>query len=340
MSRQQFDPYLLRVQNGETLTAAESAEAFAAMMSGTIPDDALADFLTAQCRRGPTIPEIVGAAQAMRANMLTIDAPTGTIDLCGTGGDGQSTLNVSTAVSFVVAACGVPVAKHGNRSLSSQTGAADVLEALGVNVSLQPRTAEVCLEQTGICFLFAPTYHPAMRHVASVRKKLGVRTIFNLLGPLCNPAGVRNQLMGVYAPEWLTALAQVLADLGTERAWVVHGSDGLDELTTTGTTDVMILQDGKTVARQVVPDDAGVARSDIDQLRGGDAQSNAAAMRTVLHGERGAYRDIVLLNAAAGLLIAGRVEDLGAAAEMAADAIDSRRALGVLKRLIEFTQTA
>jgi anthranilate phosphoribosyltransferase len=340
MSGKQFEPYLGRVREGGTLTAEESADAFGAIMSGAVAEDALADFLTAQSRRGPTIPEIIGAARAMRANMLTIGAPPATIDLCGTGGDGHGTLNISTAVSFVVAACGVPVAKHGNRNLSSRTGAADVLEALGVNVSLQPRMAAACLEQTGICFLFAPTYHPAMRYVAPVRKRLGIRTIFNLLGPLCNPAAVRRQLMGVYAREWLEPLARVLADLGTERAWVVHGSDGLDELTTTGVTEVAILQQGEILAREVIPEEIGAARSDLDRLRGGDAQLNAAAMRSLLHGGRGAYRDIVLLNAAAALVVGGKADDLKDAAEIAADAIDSRRASDVLERLIEFSNAA
>jgi anthranilate phosphoribosyltransferase len=334
MSGTQFKRYLTRVQEGGTLTAEESADAFTAIMSGAVAEDALSAFLTAQSRRGPTIPEIVGAAHVMRANMLTIDAPPGAMDLCGTGGDGHGTLNISTAVSLVVAACGVPIAKHGNRNLSSRTGAADVLEALGVNVSLHPRTAAACLEQTGICFLFAPTYHPAMRHVAPVRKSLGTRTIFNLLGPLCNPAGVRRQLMGVYAREWLEPLAHVLADLGTERAWVVHGSDGLDELTTTGTTEVAMLQDGEVSARQVVSDEIGVARSNLCQLRGGDA------MRSLLDGGRGPYRDIVLLNAAAALVVAEKADDLGEASDMAANAIDSRRALDVLEQMIEFSKAA
>jgi anthranilate phosphoribosyltransferase len=340
MSGKQFEPYLGRVREGGTLTAEESADAFGAIMSGAVAEDALADFLTVQSRRGPTIPEIVGAAQVMRANMLTIDVPPATIDLCGTGGDARGTLNISTAVSFVVAACGVPVAKHGNRNLSSRTGAADVLEALGVNVSLPPRTAAACLEQAGICFLFAPAYHPAMRHVAPVRKRLGIRTIFNLLGPLCNPAGVQRQLMGVYAGEWLEPLARVLADLGTERAWIVHGSDGLDELTTTGMTEVAILQEREIVVRQVIPEEIGAARSDLDQLRGGDAQFNAAAMRSLLNGGRGAYRDIVLLNAAAALVVAEKADELGEASDMAADAIDSRRALNVLERMIEFSTAA
>jgi len=341
MSRSPFDSHLARVRAGKTLTAEESAEAFAAIMSGIVAEEALADFLTAQSRRRPTVAEIVGAARTMRANMLTIDAPSDAIDLCGTGGDGHGTLNVSTAVSFVVAACGVSVAKHGNRSLSSRTGAADVLEALGVNVSVGPDAAAACLTQTGICFLFAPAYHPAMRHVASVRKRLGIRTIFNLLGPLCNPARVRRQLMGVYAREWLEPLAQVLSDLGSERAWVVHGSDGLDELTTTGTTHVVELREANSTLQDIVPKDIGLSQSDLTELRGGDAQYNSIAIRRLLNGEnQEAYRDIVVLNAAAGLVIAGKAEKLIVAAELAGDAIDSGRALRVLEHLKEVSHSA
>jgi anthranilate phosphoribosyltransferase len=336
-----FDSHLARVQAGESLTADESADAFAAIMQGAVAEEALEDFLAMQSRRGPTVPEIVGAARTMRANMLTIEAPPEAIDLCGTGGDGHGTLNISTAVSFVVAACGVPVAKHGNRSLSSRTGAADVLQALGVKVSIGPNAAAACLEHTGICFLFAPTYHPAMRHVAPVRKRLGIRTIFNLLGPLCNPARVRRQLMGVYAREWLEPLAQVLSDLGSERAWVVHGSDGLDELTTTGTTHVVAIHDTTRTVREVAPNDIGVPQSELSQLRGGDAEHNCAAIRRLLTGaDKGAYRDIVVLNAAAGLVVAGKAEKLAAAAELAVDAIDSGKALRVLERLKEISNSA
>lgn len=336
MTRRAFELYLARVREGASLTADESADAFAAIMAGTVPDAALAEFLSVQSARGPTVPEIAGAAHSMRAKMLSLEAPADAIDLCGTGGDGHCTLNVSTAVSFVVAACGVPVAKHGNRNLSSRTGAADVLEALGVNVSLQSDAAAAALRQTGICFLFAPNYHPAMRRVAAVRKKLGIRTIFNLLGPLCNPARVRLQLLGVYAQQWLEPLAQVLGDLGSDGAWVVHGSDGLDELTTTGPTAVAIMLGNKTTRAEVTPEDAGLRRSGLDRIRGGDAQHNANAIRDLLmRKDAGSYRDIVLLNAAAGLIIAGRAAELRDAAEMAADAIDSGKALGKLDALIE-----
>jgi anthranilate phosphoribosyltransferase len=228
MSAEEFSHYLKRVVGGETLDENTSSRAFTAIMSGTVAKEDLAAFLSAQSRRGPTIAEIVGAARVMRANMKSIEAPPGAIDLCGTGGDGHGTLNISTAVSFAVAGCGVPVAKHGNRNMSSRTGAADVLEALGVKIELDPDAATFCLQETGLCFLFAQTYHPAMRHVAEVRRQLGIRTIFNLLGPLSNPARVRRQLLGVYAKDRLIPLAQVIGELGAEKAWVVHGQDGLD----------------------------------------------------------------------------------------------------------------
>lgn len=339
MSCSAFDSYLSRVRAGDSLSADESANAFSVIMSGSVAEDALAEFLLTQAHRRPTIPEIAGAARAMRANMLTVDAPADAIDLCGTGGDGHGTLNISTAVSFVVAACAVPVAKHGNRNLSSRTGAADVLEALGVNVSLQPDAAAACLKETGLCFLFAPAYHPAMRHVAPVRKRLGVRTIFNLLGPLCNPAGVRRQLLGVYASEWLEPLAHVLGDLGSEHAWVVHGSDGLDELTTTGATNVAVLRHDAISRREIAPDEIGLPRSTLKELHGGDAEHNAAAIRELLSGEdRGAFRNVVLLNSAAAFVIAGKAGHISEGAQLAADAIDNGKALGVLKNLVEASQ--
>ncbi len=228
-----FSPLLKRIGGGQSLDTAESARAFDAIMSGEIPEPRIAAFLTALAVRKPTVDEIVGAASAMRAKMRMIKAPEGAIDLCGTGGDGHGTLNVSTAVSFVMAACGVAVAKHGNRNMSSNTGAADVLEALGVKIDVTPEIAERCLNEAGLCFLFAQTYHPAMKHVAGVRKALGFRTIFNLLGPLSNPAGVTRQLMGVFSEEWIDPVAEALRRLGTQKAWIVHGGDGLDELTTT-----------------------------------------------------------------------------------------------------------
>jgi len=303
-------------------------------MSGRVGEDDIADFLLAIAKRNPTIPEITGAARAMRAAMRTIEAPVGAIDLCGTGGDGHGTLNISTAVSFVVAACGVSVAKHGNRNMSSRTGAADVLEALGVKIDLEPQAAQACLREAGLCFLFAPTYHTAMKYVAGARRKLGIRTIFNLLGPLCNPAGVKRQLLGVYALEWIEPIAHVLAKLGTERAWVVHGSDGLDEMTTTGITQVAVLEHGKVTRREVEPEEIGVARASLADLKGGAAEENASALRALLGGARSAYRDVVLLNAAAALIVAGKAGDLKSGAALAAEAIDSGGAKEVLAKLV------
>jgi anthranilate phosphoribosyltransferase len=331
MTDEDFAPLLKRVAEGEPLDAEASARAFSAIMSGAISDIRMAAFLTALAVRKPTVGEIVGAARAMRANMRTIEANPYAIDLCGTGGDGQHTLNISTANSFVVAACGVPVAKHGNRNMSSKSGAADVLEALGVKIDLHPQDASRCLREAGLCFLFAQTYHPAMMHAAPVRRELGFRTIFNLLGPLSNPARVRRQLIGVYAPEWIAPLAQALAQLGSEQAWVVHGG-GMDELTTTGTTSVAIFEKGNMTLREIAPEDAGLPRAELSDLRGGTAAENAVALTRLLNGEPGPYRDVVLLNAAAALIVAGKVETLKAGAAMAADAIDTGAAKRTLAR--------
>jgi anthranilate phosphoribosyltransferase len=334
MSGEDFPPLLKRIVAGDPLDAEESARAFGAIMTGSVSQEDIAAFLTAQSERGPTVGEITGAARAMRASMLTIEAPPGAIDLCGTGGDGHGTLNISTAVSFVVAACGVPVAKHGNRNMSSKTGAADVLEALGVKIDLGPHAAEKCLQQAGVCFLFAQTYHPAMKHVAAVRRQLGIRTIFNLLGPLSSPARVKRQLLGVYAKEWLEPVAEVLKALGTEKAWVVHGRDGLDEMTTTEVTHLAILDGGNVSTRGAIPEDAGLTRATLAALKGGAAEQNADAILRLLAGEHGAYRDIVLFNSAAALNVAGKARDLREGVAMAQDAIDSGSAQSTLEVLI------
>ncbi len=324
-----------RAIGGASLDAQESAQAFDAIMSGQVAQADLAAFLSAQAARGPTVPEIVGATRAMRAHMKTIQAPEGAIDLCGTGGDGHDTLNISTAVSFVVAGAGVPVAKHGNRGATSRSGAADVLAALGVKIELTSLEAEDCLREAGLCFLFAQAYHPAMRHVAEVRRQLKTRTIFNLLGPICNPAGVRRQLLGVYARQWLRPLADVLAALGAEKAWVVHGSDGLDELTTTGETHVQILEDGEIAARTMTPADADLPVATLVQLKGADARHNADAILRLLAGETGPFRNIVLLNAAAALIVAGKARDLRAGAAMAAESVDKGHARAALDKLVK-----
>jgi anthranilate phosphoribosyltransferase len=333
MMDEDFTLLLNRVAEGEPLDAEASARAFSAIMSGAVSDIRIASFLTALAVRKPTVGEIVGAARVMRANMRTIEANPYAIDLCGTGGDGQHTLNISTANSFVVAACGVPVAKHGNRNMSSKCGAADVIEALGVRIDLDPQSASRCLREVGLCFLFAQTYHPAMKYAAPVRRELGFRTIFNLLGPLSNPARVRRQLVGVFAPEWVGPLAQALAQLGSETAWVVHGG-GMDELTTTGTTSVALLENGRVTLREISPEDAGLPRAELSDLRGGSVDENAAALTRLLDGERGPYRDVVLLNAAAALMVGGKAETLKSGAAIAAEAIDTGAAKRTLARLV------
>ena len=331
-AQDEFGAFLKRAAAGERLAAAESASAFAAMMGGGVSEMRMAAFLTALSVRGPSVAEIAGAARAMRAAMTHVEAPRNAIDVCGTGGDGAGTLNVSTATAFVVAACGVPVAKHGNRAMSSRTGAADVLETLGVPINLNAEAARKSLVHPGFAFLFAPSYHPAMKNVAPVRRDLGFRTVFNLLGPICNPAGVKRQLIGIYAREWLEPVAQVLADLGTEKAWIVHGSDGLDEMSTTGPTRVAMLDDGRVTVRDIVPEDAGIPRTTLAALKGGTAEDNARAIRELLGGAKGAFRDIVLLNAAAALVVAGGASDLKDGVARAAEAIDTGRAAGALEQ--------
>jgi anthranilate phosphoribosyltransferase len=335
---QEFASFLKRIAAAEPLDADESARAFGAIMSGQVSEARIAAFLTALAVREATVDEIIGAARAMRAAMRTIKAPEGAIDLCGTGGDGHATLNVSTAASFVVAACGVPVAKHGNRNMSSRSGAADVLEALGVRIDLAPEAAEECLADVGLCFLFAPTYHPAMKHVANVRKQLGFRTIFNLLGPICNPANVKRQLIGVFAKNWAEPFARVLQELRTEKAWVVHGADGLDEMTTTDTTDIVLLAGQEISSLHVRPEEFQLPRASLADIRGGTPRENADAIRELLNGAAGPFRDITLLNSAAALVVADKTPGLGAGLTTAANAIDSGAANSVFKRLATATK--
>jgi len=287
--------------------------------------------------RGETVEEITGAARAMRAKARPVKAPPGAIDTVGTGGDGVGTFNVSTATALVVAGCGVPVAKHGNRAFSSKSGSADVLAALGVNLEAEPDVLEDALREANLCFMMAPRHHGAMRHVAGTRVELGTRTIFNILGPISNPAGVKRQLVGVFSKDWLSPIAQVLGKLGSERAWVVHGSDGLDEITLTGPTRVAELLDGTVRTFDVTPEDAGLPRRSLDQLKGGDAEFNAAAMRDMLDGAPGAFRDFVLLNAAAALIIAGKAKGLRSGADMAASAIDAGKAKRALSLLVDIS---
>jgi anthranilate phosphoribosyltransferase len=331
---ERFRPYLDKVAGGEKLTEEESAAAFNAIMDGGIPEVQLAGFLVAMKARGETVDEIAGAVRAMRGRMLTVDAPADAIDVVGTGGDAKGTYNISTATAFVLAGAGVPVAKHGNRAVSSKSGAADVLESLGVNVAVSPEDAKRALAEAGVAFLFAPAYHPAMRHAAPVRQGLKLRTIFNLLGPLSNPAGVKRQLVGVFAPQWVVPLAEVLQRLGADHIWVVHGSDGLDELSTTGETHVAELKDGRIREFTVSPGDADVPSTTLPNLLAGTPPESADAMRRLLAGERGPFRDVVLLNAAAAFMIAGKARSLPEGAALAATSLDEGRAALALERLI------
>jgi anthranilate phosphoribosyltransferase len=328
------------VATGRPLGLAESREAFEILMAGDATPAQVGGFLMALRARGETVDEIAGGAMTMRARMVRVAAPEGAIDTCGTGGDAQGTYNISTGAALVVAACGVPVAKHGNRALSSRSGSADVLTALGVNIDVEVPVVERALREAGIGFMMAPRHHSAMRHVAGPRVELGTRTIFNLLGPLANPAGARRQLVGVFSEAWIEPLALVLGKLGSERAWVVHGSDGLDELTTTGTSYVAELDEGEVRRFEVTPEDAGLPRGDPAALRGGDAAGNAAALRGVLEGRPGPLRDIVLLNAAAALVVAGKAADLREGVAVGARAVDDGGALAVLDRLVAVTNEA
>jgi anthranilate phosphoribosyltransferase len=329
-----FPVALAKVLDGATLDEESSARVFRTIMTGTVPDDDLADFLLAQAARGPTVPEIVGAVRAMRAQMRQVTAPAGAIDLCGTGGDGHGTLNISTAVSFVVAGADVPVAKHGNRSASSKSGAADILEALGVKIDLEPARATAVLAETGIVFLFAQVHHPAMRHVAAVRKQIKTRTIFNLLGPLASPAKVKHQLAGIYSRDWLAPYAQALKALGSSRALVVHGADGLDELTTTDVTYYASLKNGQITLGEISPEETGLTRASLADLKGGDALANAASLARLFDGEQGPYRDIVLLNAGAALMVAGAANHVKDGVALAARSLDSGMAKAKLEALI------
>ena len=328
---------LARVAAGGTLSEAEAAAAFETMMSGEATPAQIGAFLMGLRLRGETVTEIAGGVRVMRAKMLGIDAPPGAVDTVGTGGDAAGTFNISTAAAFVVAANGVPVAKHGNRALSSKSGAADVLTELGVNVDCDMALVQKALREAGICFMMAPRHHGAMRHVGPARVEMGVRTIFNLLGPLANPAGVKRQLTGVFAREWVEPMARVLANLGSEKAWIVHGHDGLDEITTTGPTWVAELDAGQIRTFEIAPEDAGLPRATINDLKGADPATNALALNALLDGHEGPYRDIVLMNAAATLVVAGKAKDLKDGVKLAAAAIDEGKARAVLEKLIEVT---
>ncbi len=326
-------PILARLAEGRSLEADQARAFAAACLAGEATPGQVGAAVTAMRVRGETVEEIAAFAEAMRAAAARLETPFGVIDTCGTGGDEAHTFNISTAAAIVAAGAGAKVAKHGNRALSSKSGSSDVLAALGVNLQASGRQEMAALTEAGIAFLFAPSHHGAMRHVTPIRAELGFRTVFNLLGPLTNPAGAQRQVMGVYDPRLLEPLAEVLGRLGAVRAWTVHGQ-GLDELTTTGPSEVAEWRDGTVTRFSVTPADAGLPTARLEDLRGGDAETNAEAIRHLLAGERGAYRDVVLLNAAAALLVADLAPDLRAGAELAAAAIDDGRAARALEGLV------
>lgn len=327
-------PIIAKVATGATLSRDEAASAFDAVMSGEATPSQMGGLLMALRVRGETVDEITGAVSAMRAKMLRVTAPADAVDIVGTGGDGSGSFNVSTCASFIAAGAGIIVAKHGNRALSSRSGAADVLSSLGVKIDLSPDDVTRCIREAGIGFMFAPAHHPAMKNVNPTRVELATRTIVNLLGPLSNPAGVKRQMVGVFSRQWVQPLAQVLKNLGAESVWVVHGSDGLDEITLTGPTFVASLENGSIRTFEVTPEEAGLSRVAAEALKGGDATANASALQGVLDGKPGAFRDVALLNAAAAMIVSGRAKTLTEGVAIGREALDSGAAAARLKQLI------
>jgi anthranilate phosphoribosyltransferase len=325
---------LQRIGSGADLTGEEMRSVMSIIMSGEATPAQIGAFLMGMRVKGETVGEIAAAVSILREKMVPVTAPEDAIDIVGTGGDGAETLNISTAACFVVAAAGVPVAKHGNRALSSKSGASDVLQALGLKLDLTPEQISRCVNEAGIGFMFAPAHHPAMRHVGPVRMELGTRTMFNLLGPQSNPAGVRRYMLGVYAREWVEPVAAALLANRAVSAWVVHGDGGLDEIATSGPTFVAQIKDGNLTSFEVTPEQAGLPRASLADVRGADPQYNAAALRALLGGAKSAYRDIVLLNAAAAFVVAGRAADLKDGVGLAEAELDSGRATRTLEKLI------
>ena len=332
-------PIIAKLANHDDLIRSESKTAFDVIMSGDATPTQIGGILLALRVKGETVEEISGAVQSLRSKMTTVSAPDEAIDIVGTGGDGHGTYNISTTVAFVVAGCGIPVAKHGNRNVSSKSGAADVLTALGVKLDLNPDQVSKCIHEAKIGFLFAPQFHPAMRFVGPSRQELGIRTIFNVLGPLCNPAGVKRQLIGVYSKHLVEPVANVLRELGSKHLWVVHGTDGMDEITTTGSTFVAELCNESIRTFEISPSDVDIATAKIDDLKGEDASQNAEALRGVLQGDKNAYRDIVLMNAGAGLVISGQANSFQEGVELATKSIDSESALNCLNKLVEVSNS-
>ena len=335
----ELKPYLADVAEGKVLSFDEARSAFDIIMSGKATPAQIAGFLVALRMRGEHVSEISAAVDVICAKALPVSAPEGALDIVGTGGDGSGTLNISTATAIVTAACGVPVAKHGNRGLSSKSGAADVLTALGVNLDAEVPVIEKAIREAGIGFMMAPRHHGSFKYVGPVRVEMGIRTVFNILGPLCNPAGVKRYLIGVFAQEWVQPMAQVLARLGCERAWVVHGASGLDELSTTGANYICEVRDGEVTEMSLAPEEVGLATATLEDLKGGDGEYNARRLRELLAGQADAYRDIVLLGTGAALVIAGKVDDVAAGINMASQAIDSGQAQAVLDNLVDVTNS-
>ncbi|KQR33326.1 anthranilate phosphoribosyltransferase [Agrobacterium cavarae] len=329
----ELKPLIAKVANGESLNREEARQAFDILMSGEATPSQIGGFLMALRVRGETVDEIVGAVSSMRARMLPVSAPEHAVDIVGTGGDGLGTYNISTLAAIIVAGTGLPVAKHGNKALSSKSGTADALSALGVKLDIGPELISRCINEAGLGFMFAQLHHSAMRHVGPTRVELGTRTIFNLLGPLSNPAGAKRQLLGVFSPRWLQPIAEVLRDLGSESIWVVHG-DGMDEITTTGVTHVAALENGKIRTFDLTPKDFGVSSATIDDLKGGDGIFNAKALRGVLSGHKNAYRDVSLCNAAAALVVAGKAETLSEGMKIASASLDEGKAAAALDKLV------
>jgi anthranilate phosphoribosyltransferase len=321
------------------LSEGEAADCMREIMEGKATDAQISAFLTALRIKGETVDEITGAARIMRDKVAAIRAPEGVLDTCGTGGDMSHTFNISTAAAVVVAAAGIPVAKHGNRSVSSRAGSADVLEALGVKIDLTPEKVEQCLHETGFGFLFAPLFHPAMRYAVGPRREIGIRTLFNILGPLTNPAGARRQILGVFADKLTDILAMVLGNLGALDTMVVHGTDGLDEITISDGTRVSRCKDGKVETTYISPEDFGLRRSDVESLLGGDREDNARILLSVLRGGKGPQRDVVLINAAAALIVAGKTDDPKDAMLIAADTVDSGTASAKLQEIVKVSNS-
>ncbi|MEN0002435.1 MAG: anthranilate phosphoribosyltransferase [Pseudomonadota bacterium] len=328
--------FIGKIADGASLSQDEALAAFDTIMSGDATPSQIGAFLMGLRVRGETVAEIAGAVSTMRAKMARVEAPDGAIDIVGTGGDNSGTYNISTAAALIAAGAGATVAKHGNRSLSSKSGAADVLDGVGVNIEIGPAIIARCISEAGLGFMFAPMHHAAMKHVGPSRVEMGTRTIFNLLGPLSNPAGVTRQVVGVFSPQWLEPLAEVLGELGSHHVWIVHG-DGLDEFTTAGETDVVEWRDGNLRRFTVTPEDVGLERVSIEALRGGTPEENAQALTALLDGAPGAYRDVACLNAAAGLVVAGKASDLTEGVALAQNAIDSGKAKSVLADVVKIS---